>query len=43
MKIIYYDGSVLTCSHIDIYGDVLIVDDIYEVPIIEINSITEDE
>lgn len=39
MKVVFYDGGILTCSKIWIYGDKLICDDIWEVPIIEVNGI----
>lgn len=41
MKIIYYDGSTLTGSSIYVTEKTLIVDDIYEVPLIEVQRIEE--
>lgn len=43
MKIIYYDGSELTCHSIYVADSVLIADDIYEVPLIEVQRIEEDD
>ncbi len=43
MKIIYYDGSVLHCSSIEIGEKELIADEIYVVPLIEVQRIVEDE
>lgn len=41
MYIIYTDGGVLECSTAVVYGACLIADDIYEVPIEEIDRIEE--
>jgi len=41
MIITYYDGGKLECSRVEIYGENLIADDVYIVPLIEINSIEE--
>jgi hypothetical protein len=43
MKIIYYDGSTLECSSIYVTADELIADDIYVVPLIEVQRIEESE
>lgn len=42
MKVVYYDGSVLTCSKVWIYEDKLICDDIWEIPIAEVNGIVDE-
>lgn len=42
MKIIYYDGSVLTCNHILISDKEIIADDIYVIPLIEVQRIEEE-
>lgn len=44
MKIVYNDGSVLTCSHIEVFGNIkeILADGIYSVNIEEIESIEED-
>ena len=39
MLITFYDGSYMECSEIEIYGNLLIVDGVREVPIIEVNKI----
>ena len=39
MIIIMYDGSVLECNKIEIYGNELIADDYRIVPIIDVNRI----
>lgn len=41
MKIIYYDGAILYGSSIYVTEKSLIVDDIYEVPLIEVQRIEE--
>lgn len=41
MKIIYYDGSILTCSIIWIEDNNLIADDIYIIPLYEVLRIEE--
>ena len=43
MKIIFYDGSTMTCNHIAIYGDELIIDDYRIVSAAEVNEITEED
>ena len=43
MKIIYYDGSELECSSIYVAENELIADDIYTVPLIEVQRIEESE
>lgn len=44
MKIVYTDGSELKCSYINVSSlEYLIADDIYYVPMIEVQSIEEDE
>ena len=42
MKIIYHDGSILTCSTIWIEVDTLIADGIYIIPLYEVLRIEED-
>lgn len=42
MKIIYYDGSVLTGNTIAIYGDEMIIDDYRIAKIYEVDRIEED-
>ena len=42
MKIYYLDGGVLDCVSVTFCGDTLIADDIYNVPISEIDRIEED-
>ena len=41
MKIIYYDGSILTGYTIDFSGNTVIVDDIYYVDIQDIERIED--
>lgn len=41
MRIIYYDGGVLECSEIYFTEKELIADDIYVVPIVEVQRIEE--
>ena len=36
MRIVYYDGSELMCNEIYVTDNVLIADDIYEVPLVEV-------
>ena len=43
MKIIYYDGSILKCNRILVSDKEIIVDDIYNVPLIEVQRIEEDD
>lgn len=43
MKIIYYDGSTLECSSIYVTENTLIADDIYTVPLIEVQRIEESD
>lgn len=43
MKIIYYDGSTLECSSIHVTENTLIADDIYTVPLIEVQRIEESD
>ena len=43
MSIVYYDGSELECSSIYVTADELIADDIYVVPLIEVQRIEESE
>ena len=43
MFIVYYDGSKLECSKIEYYGgSELIADDVYIVPLVEVDAIVED-
>lgn len=42
MKIVYYDGSELVCSEIYVAENVLIADDIYEVPLVEVLRIEQE-
>ena len=42
MKIIYTDGGVLECSYIKVWGGELVADDIYVIPLDEVESIEED-
>lgn len=39
MKVIYYDESILECDEIRFSGEELIADDIYTVPLEEIERI----
>lgn len=39
MRIIYNDGSVLECNHIEIIGDRLFCDEVYIVDIYDIDHI----
>ena len=43
MIIIYYDGSFLHCSTIEMGEKEMIADGIYVVPLIEVQRIVEDE
>ena len=43
MKIIYYDGSTLECSSIYVTENTLIADDIYTIPLIEVQRIEESD
>ena len=43
MRIIYYDGSILKCNRILVSDKEIIVDDIYTVPMIEVQRIEEDD
>lgn len=44
MFIVYYDGSKLECHKIEYYGgSELIADDVYLVPLAEVDAIVEDE
>ena len=42
MTMIYYDGSFLNCNEIYVGENEFIVDDIYSVPILEIQRIVGD-
>lgn len=42
MIVKYYDGSTLTCSKVWVYEDKFICDDIWEIPIVEVNGIVDD-
>ena len=42
MKIIYYDGSILKCSTIELNEKEMIADGIYVVPLVEVLRIEED-
>jgi len=39
MIIYYYDGSTLNCNTIQIYGDSLYCDEVYIVPICDVEKI----
>ena len=41
MTIVYNDGDFLNCSSIEIYGNILYIDNVYEVAINEVQSIIE--
>lgn len=43
MKIIFNDGGVLTGNEIIVLGDMLSVDDIYDVAIADVKMITDNE
>ena len=43
MRVMCKDGGVLRCSTITVYPDALYVNDVWTVPIDEIESIEEDE
>lgn len=43
MKIIYNDGSILSCSSVVFNGGDLEVDDLYSVPIGDIERIEDDD
>lgn len=43
MKIIYNDGSELTCHKIEITGDHIYADDMYSVSIEDVKEITDEE
>ena len=44
MKVVYYDGSTLECNSIDIIedGKTLIADDIYIVPVAQVQRIIDE-